>query len=86
MRGFLAATARGYAFAAEHPQEAADILFAQIQDMESSASPQPKVDHRMVRQSQAMISKVWLNTCMHVKAPSCGTLYERGGMNGQVES
>ena len=57
-KAFLAATARGYEWAAENPREAAQILVQQVQqDFRDTPLPEP-LDAAMVEQSQALVSKV----------------------------
>lgn len=48
VRGFLRATARGFQYAAQHPEEAADILLAAA----------PSLDKRLVHASQQFVSRV----------------------------
>lgn len=57
---FLAATAKGYEWAAHNPDEAAEILVRQVQ-AQSKDMPLPEpLDLDMVLQSQRLLSKVSL--------------------------
>ena len=59
MRAFLAATARGYEWAAQNPSEAAQILLRQVQqDFKDTPLPEP-LDYEHVLQSQRLVSKVY---------------------------
>ncbi|WIA16955.1 hypothetical protein OEZ85_013874 [Tetradesmus obliquus] len=65
VRSFLAATARGYEWAAAHPAEAAVLLCAEV--AADSATPGGKplleaLDPEMVAQSQAAVAAAYLNT------------------------
>ncbi|KAK9806673.1 hypothetical protein WJX73_006859 [Symbiochloris irregularis] len=58
---FLAATAKGFEWAAEHPDEAAEILIRQVQqDFKDTPLPEP-LDPDMVQQSQRLLSKHYLD-------------------------
>ncbi len=50
VKAFLAALSRGYTFAAEHPEEAADILLRSA----------PELDATLVKESQRWLSKYYL--------------------------
>lgn len=74
-KAFLAATAQGYTWAAEHPSEAAQILVKQAQeDFKDTPLPEP-LDPDMVAQSQILVSKVCIaGASVHTKAmivPAC---------------
>ena len=53
---FLGASTRGWAFAAEQPAAAADLL-TELATVENPGLPQP-LDAEMVRESQAFIAQV----------------------------
>ena len=53
----LKALSRGYTFAAEHPDEAADILLAAV----------PELDSTLVKESQK-----WLSELLHRRGPALG--------------
>jgi ABC-type nitrate/sulfonate/bicarbonate transport system substrate-binding protein len=64
VRSFLAATAKGYEFAAEHPAEAAQLLCAEVAADVAKAGkglPEP-LNPAMVAQSQELISQHYLET------------------------
>ena len=53
LRAFLAATARGYAYAAEHPAEAAELL---LESAPAGSFPNPE----LVRRSQEIVSDFYI--------------------------
>ena len=58
IKRFLAATAKGFEWAAHNPQEAAQILVDQVQqDYSDKPLPEP-LDLGLVQQSQQLLSKV----------------------------
>lgn len=65
VKTFLAATAKGFEYAAQNPDEAAEILVREVlADTEQGAKPCPLPDPlkpEMVRLSQQMISQHYLN-------------------------
>lgn len=62
VRSFLAATAKGYQYAATHPAEAAEILCAEVAADTAGTKPLPgPLDPDMVLQSQQQISQQYLN-------------------------
>jgi ABC-type nitrate/sulfonate/bicarbonate transport system substrate-binding protein len=63
VRSFLAASARGFEFAAQHPEEAAELLLAEVaKDVEASGKPLPTpLDPSVVQESQKLISKCYLD-------------------------
>ena len=59
VRGFLRAAKRGYEFAAENPQEAADILCAAV----------PELDPKLIAEAQSILSPLYI-----ADAPSWGVI------------
>ena len=63
-KAFLQATAKGYEYAASHPEEAAEILCSEVaKDTSSQPLPTP-LDPDMVLQSQQLLSEVCA-ICFH---------------------
>lgn len=74
---FLQATARGYKYAAEHPEEAAEMLCSlAASDYASNPLPTP-LDSEMVKASQLKLSQVCRARgapCSHLEPPPVGWL------------
>lgn len=64
VKAFLAATAKGYQFAAQHPAEAAEVLCSEVAaDVARQGKPQPEpLDAGMVAASQQIISQHYLES------------------------
>lgn len=66
VKGFLRATAKGFHFATEHPEEAAKLFFDQASQHLQGAGPSAELQWEQVKASQPYVSKVcrldWTNS------------------------